>query len=537
MSFWKKLLGAKESQATDVGKKSSTSMVPQPNAETGVRAGPDAKAVRDKALHSAAFKGDTKAGATLLAEGANVNAKDDQGRTPLRTAAWQGHREMVAFLIEHGAEVNSHPDDGPWETPLHEAAGNNHREVVELLLAKGADVNAADSLGRTPLYKAIEYDYTSVAAALIQSGAAVDGIPKHDDTPLTVAIMAGHKDSVQLLAENGADVNAKGGGIAPLTSAVFRQDAKLVEILLRYGDDVNTRTHKGESALVFAVRQGCAEVVALLINPPTRASIAETLSAHVAKPVGTAPPLNVGTDGVERRANFPKRHYENHLDGWKTLLPKVETALQNSPAQNQESATTSLVNAIALDIQAHSEVSVHRIAYLQMGTMTPTFKNTAEGKSSFFLFSIERDKHLANSYYWYSRLLREWPNTKLLAVANGDMGILSFMDLMHSVWKVKYDQALGTEPQLDGILEYYWKLSVGAYDDGGKLTDADALLCKKASGAALERNVRGWQPVRSFLAANVIRHMDLALAAKERGDEVLVPIWENVKEQASKLLH
>ncbi len=234
--------------------------------------------------------------------------------------------------------------------------------------------------------------------------------------------------------------------------------------------------------------------------------------------------------------SFPK-HYEKHLDGWKTLRPKVETALQNNPVQNQESAKTSLVNAIALDIQAHSEVSVHRIAYLQMGTMTPTFKNMFEGNvSSFFLFSIERGKHLANSYYWYSRLLRQWPNTKLLAIANGDMGMLSFMDLMHSVWKVKYDQVLGTKPQDDGIFGYYYQeLAVHAYDDGGKLTDADELLCKKASDGSLVPDLRH-KHIRSFLAENVIRHMDLALAAKERGDAALVPIWENLKAQAAKML-
>jgi ankyrin repeat protein len=481
--------------------------------------------------------GDTKAGAALLAEGANVNAKDDHGHTPLYTAAGQGHKEMVAFLIEHGAEVNSHPDDGSWrgETPLFKAAKNNHKAVVELLLAKGADVNATDSMGRTPLYRAVEHDYTSVATVLIQHGAAVDGIAKHD-TPLNVAIMAGYKDSVQLLAENGADVNATSDE-APLIAAIFRQDAKLVEILLRYGADVNTKTHVGELALDFAIYSGCADIVALLIKPPPRASIAETLPAQETKPAGTAPPLNVGTNGVDRRVSFPG-HYEEHLDGWKTLEPKVETALQNSPVQNQESAKTSLVNAIALDIQAHSEVSVYRIAYLQMDTIQPTFEKILKGNvSSFYLFSIERGKHLANSYYWYSRLLREWPNTKLLAIANGDMGMLSFMDLMHLVWEAKYEPLLKAF-YTEGIFGYYFMISVLKADDGGgKLTEADELICKNAFGVLqIPEGEEMQKYIHNFLAENVIRHMDLALSAKDCGDAALVPVWKNLKAQAAKIL-
>lgn len=454
MGFWNRIFGNKKmvSVAPLTPQQSSS-----PHKTHGAHAKSDEDAIRDKALHSAAFKGDTQAGEALLAEGADVNAKDDRGHTPLYSAAWQGQKEMVAFLIEHGAEVDSHPDGG--ETPLSMAVGNNHKEVVELLLTKGADVNAADDLGHTPLYRAIEHDYISVATVLIQHGAAVDGISGHD-RPLDEAIRKGDRDSVQLLVENGADVNAIGAfGIAPLISAIFGQDAKLIDILLRYGADVNTKTQKGESALAFAIRHGCADVAALLMKPPARASRAET-PTQAAKPACAAAPLNAGTDGDERRISFPK-HYEEHLHGWKTLRPKVEAALQNNPMQNQESAKTSLVNAIALDIQAHSEISVQRIAYLQMSTMLPTFKKMCEGVvSNFHLFSSERSEHLANSYYWFSRLLREYPNTRLLATAHGDMGILSFMDLMHSMWRVKYDQSVGTEHQTNGIFWYYHNFSV-----------------------------------------------------------------------------
>jgi len=85
----------------------------------------------------------------LIAHGADVNAKNDDGLTPLLYAAGYGRLEVVEALLAHGAAVNAKDDKGL--TPLHYAAEHGRLEVVDALLAHGAAVNAKDDKGLTPL--------------------------------------------------------------------------------------------------------------------------------------------------------------------------------------------------------------------------------------------------------------------------------------------------------------------------------------------------------------------------------------------------
>jgi ankyrin repeat protein len=71
----------------------------------------------------------------LLEKGADVNAKDDDGRTALMLAAEKGHTEIVQLLLERGANVNTKIDE---KRILLWAAENGHTEIVQLLLKKGA---------------------------------------------------------------------------------------------------------------------------------------------------------------------------------------------------------------------------------------------------------------------------------------------------------------------------------------------------------------------------------------------------------------
>jgi uncharacterized protein YceK len=69
----------------------------------------------------------------LIEHGADVNARDDKGWTPLHGT--YGDVEVARLLIEHGADVNAHDDEG--KTPLGVAIRGDHPEVADLLRAHG----------------------------------------------------------------------------------------------------------------------------------------------------------------------------------------------------------------------------------------------------------------------------------------------------------------------------------------------------------------------------------------------------------------
>ena len=114
----------------------------------------------DKALWDAAWDGRTAVVELLLAAGADVDAKDEDGWTALHYAATRGHTAVVELLLAAGADVNAQSNAGG--TALHYAAFYGHSAVVELLLAAGADVDAESKIGGTALQAAAAYGHATV---------------------------------------------------------------------------------------------------------------------------------------------------------------------------------------------------------------------------------------------------------------------------------------------------------------------------------------------------------------------------------------
>ena len=132
-----------------------------------------------------------------LAAGADVNAKDDSGLTPLHYA--EG-KEIAEILITEGADVNA----GGQMTPLHYAASVGNKEIAELLIDNGADVNAQSFVGMTPLREAANQGHDSIVELLVAKGADVNLKDSDGRTPLDNTLKAFHKTiTVELLRKHG----------------------------------------------------------------------------------------------------------------------------------------------------------------------------------------------------------------------------------------------------------------------------------------------------------------------------------------------
>lgn len=139
--------------------------------------------------------------------------------TLLHVLAGQGNLAMVELLLQMGADPNAQNHSG--QTPLYWVGNGSNvpsgAEVVHVLARYGANVNAHEELKHcTPLHMAARRGNIPVAAALLDCGAGLEALDKLGETPLHRAVRCGKTEMVAFLLARGANVHVQGKqGLAP----------------------------------------------------------------------------------------------------------------------------------------------------------------------------------------------------------------------------------------------------------------------------------------------------------------------------------
>jgi hypothetical protein len=155
-------------------------------------------------LIGACLRGEEAEAKRLLDEGCSASAARESGYTALMAAAFSQSHPVIALLLARGADVKARADDG--KTALHYAVRTPRlpkpevqAECLRALIAAGADVNAIDAGGATPLSEAAWWGGVAGARELIRAGAKTGLRSARGETALDVAKRAGRSDIAALL--------------------------------------------------------------------------------------------------------------------------------------------------------------------------------------------------------------------------------------------------------------------------------------------------------------------------------------------------
>lgn len=207
-----------------------------------------------------------------LAAGADPNARDKQGDTPLfvimkgSSSPRRINSRLAALevLVAAGADVNARNAAG--DTLLGIACTKHAPSVVRCLVAAGADVNARDAEGNSPLATALDGARVSVVKIISEAGGEL--APSTEADAFCLLVITGNVAQVELALQHGVSPDTRTStGYHCLHLAVTTGNPQMVELLLHYGAEPWAEgLIRHETPILHAVRRGAVELVRLMLN-------------------------------------------------------------------------------------------------------------------------------------------------------------------------------------------------------------------------------------------------------------------------------
>jgi len=177
----------------------------------------------------------------LIRGGADVNARDNNGYSPLLRICKDGWHEVIKLAVNRDIVLTlSEKNSDNYIASIEQ----EHLELAALLINNGADVNVQDNEGLTPLYYACRKNDVDLVKLLLENKADTK-VKILGETPLVFVCQEGYKELFVLLVRKGLNVNARGNnGYTPLDfvkrSYCYCESKKFfVNLLMSYGADIS----------------------------------------------------------------------------------------------------------------------------------------------------------------------------------------------------------------------------------------------------------------------------------------------------------
>ncbi|MEK4715709.1 ankyrin repeat domain-containing protein [Sporosarcina sp. FSL K6-5500] len=183
---------------------------------------------------------DTNSVSRLITKGANINVKDENGRTATMLATYNNDVVTAKTLIKAGADVNI--QDDMKNNPFLYAGAEGYLDILKLTIEACADPTITNRYGGTALIPASEHGYLDVIKELLTStDIDVNHVNNLGWTALMEAIILNNgnqvqQETVQLLIDNGADVTIPDkNNVTPLQHARKKGFKEIEQILVDSG--------------------------------------------------------------------------------------------------------------------------------------------------------------------------------------------------------------------------------------------------------------------------------------------------------------
>jgi ankyrin repeat protein len=215
-------------------------------------------------LHFACERGLPEVANRLLDAGADIEARDMIGRTPLMTTGISKNISVAKDLIKRGADINAVVKRGPATyTTLTVAAMYGFKDLVDLLIDKDASISK-DTLEPTLAF-AVQMGHPRLFEYVLKNGVDLDVVREKDPSFVFNVAAGGSVEIMKALLDHGFDADQKDkDGWTPLHIAAVEGKIEMIEFLISKGINKDARNMKGETAYHVALAAEAVEAAAFL---------------------------------------------------------------------------------------------------------------------------------------------------------------------------------------------------------------------------------------------------------------------------------